>query len=56
MSNVILLGGPCNGVRVDLSATPVWIQIGEDGPTYLRVDDPTTGEFLGGYVVEVPEL
>lgn len=53
MINVVLLGGPCNGVRVDLIAAPVWIKIGENGPTYTRVDDPTTGEFLGGYVAEL---
>lgn len=42
-----LIGGPFDGVQVQLTETPLHIDI--DGVRYKRLDDPDTGEFLGAY-------
>ena len=44
-----LLGGPYDGLRADLTRTPPSVLVGEDREPYERVDDPETGEYLGGY-------
>jgi hypothetical protein len=49
-ARVALLGGPYDGHRVSLISTPPRILVGEE--PYVRVDDPDTGEFLGGYAHE----
>lgn len=43
-----LIGGWYDGGYVDLKATPSMIQIGNR--LYSRIDDPDTGEYLGGYI------
>lgn len=48
---VRLLGGRYDGVEVELSSTPRRIRVGE--VEYVRIDDPDTGEFLGGYYVGI---
>lgn len=52
MSGVRLLGGRYDRSRVTLSKTPPVIFVGSE--RYERIDDPDTGEFLGGYVQEEP--
>lgn len=47
---VALLGGRFDGARATVTQTPYRVEI--DRVSYLRVDDPDTGEFLGGYVAE----
>ena len=42
-----LIGGPFDGGQVQLTETPLHIDI--DGVRYKRLDDPNTGEFLGAY-------
>src|SRR5699024_11267483 len=42
-----LIGGPFDGGQVQLTETPLHIDI--DGVRYKRLDDPDTGEFLGAY-------
>src|SRR5699024_728031 len=42
-----LIGGPFDGVQVQLTETPLHIDI--DSVRYKRLDDPDTGEFLGAY-------
>src|SRR5690625_2844315 len=42
-----LVGGPFDGGQVQLTETPLHIDI--DGVRYKRLDDPNTGEFLGAY-------
>lgn len=42
-----LIHGSFNRQTVDLSKTPPRIQIGDQ--VYHRIDDPDTGEYLGGY-------
>jgi|GEM_PF-5855453 len=46
---VAFLGGPFDGQRAALTGTPPRVQIGS--VLYERIDDPDTGESLGGYVV-----
>ena len=48
--SVTLCWGPFGGRRVTLSATTPRIRIGTS--TYCRIDDPDTGEFLGGYTYD----
>lgn len=47
------IGGPMDGHRAYLSTTPRTIAIGKDA--YERIDDPATGEFLGGYAAVDPK-
>lgn len=54
MTSVALIGGPFKGCRVDLSHTPPRIDVGEH--RYERIDDPDTGESLGGYVYQPPTV
>ena len=49
MISVRILGGPYDGFKVEILGTPPRIQIKDC--VYDRIDDPDTGEFLGGYVV-----
>lgn len=44
----LLIGGPFDGRKVSLTRTPPRIEAA--GVTYDRLDDPDTGEYLGGYV------
>jgi len=44
---VVLVGGPYDGCHADLIRTPPRIDIGRN--RYVRIDDPDTGESLGGY-------
>jgi hypothetical protein len=44
---VLLIGGRWDRYRVELSKTPPRVLVGNE--IYDRVDDPDTGEFLGGY-------
>ena len=58
---VALLGGPCDGWKADLIRLPDRIlltrssQSPRGGLSYSRLDDPDTGEFLGGYVYDDPD-
>jgi len=45
--DIRLIGGPYDGLRCILTATPPVVLVSECA--YERVDDPDTGEFLGGY-------
>lgn len=45
-----MIGGPWDGNWCTLRETPPRIQIGIT--YYRRLDDPDTGEFLGGYVLD----
>lgn len=47
MSVVVLVGGPHDRLRADLTATPLNILVG--GVPYRAITDPDTGDFLGGY-------
>lgn len=42
-----LIGGPYDGLTAYLSKTPPRIQVASS--IYVRVDDPDTQEYLGGY-------
>lgn len=44
----IFIGGPLDNRIVDLTHAPPRAEC--NGITYSRVDDPDTGEFLGGYI------
>ena len=56
---VVFLGGPYDGWRghMNTETPPERVQLGQaegyETPraTYERVDDPDTGEWLGGYVI-----
>jgi hypothetical protein len=53
-TRVLFMGGPYDRWKADLTKTPQRVQFGlggDKGPPafYERVDDPDTGEFLGGY-------
>jgi hypothetical protein len=50
---VMLLGGPFNGQKVELSRTPERIDVA--GVMYRRIDDPDTGRGLDAYVVVARE-
>jgi len=52
-TEVRLVGGPFGGQGVALKRTPP--RIAPAGYTYYRIDDPDTGEFLGGYVAHARE-
>lgn len=45
---VALIGGPFGGHRAALTRTPQRIDVG--GHRYERINDPDTGESLGGYM------
>jgi hypothetical protein len=49
-TRVVMVGGPWDGNWCTLTATPPRVQIGIT--LYRRLDDPDTGEFLGGYIVD----
>lgn len=49
MASAVLLGGPHHRLRATLAATPSRVQVDPGGVIYSRVDDPDTGEYLGGY-------
>lgn len=51
-TRVALIKGPGDGMTATLSRTPPRIEIA--GVIYTRLDDPDTGEFLGGYAVVLP--
>lgn len=46
-----LIGGPFDGR--DAMITRASPRITLAGFTYVRIDDPDTGQYLGGYVLEV---
>lgn len=46
---VVLIGGPYDGQRVSLTSTPMRIDAGWF--RYERINDPDTGESLGGYII-----
>jgi len=46
-TEVTFIGGPLRGARAALTKTPPRLVV--LGATYERIDDPDTGEFLGGY-------
>lgn len=48
----VLIGGPFDRRKVTLSRTPLRILVGSR--LYLRLDDPDTGEYLGGYALQNP--
>lgn len=50
MKRVRLIGGPYDGHTATITETPPVVEL--DGTRYVRLDDPDTGEFLGGYAVE----
>ena len=47
MARTVLIGGPYDGARPDLLYAPETIDI--RGDRYRRINDPDTGEYLGGY-------
>lgn len=47
MIRVSFIGGPFDRCRTGLLHTPPRVIMG--GEVYERIDDPDTGEFLGGY-------
>lgn len=50
--DVRFIGGVMDGITVGLKRTPRRLLIGRF--MYSRLDDPDTGEFLGGYSVVAP--
>ncbi len=46
-TEVKFIGGPYDGQRGDVSRTVPVVIVGRS--EYLRIDDPETGDFLGGY-------
>jgi hypothetical protein len=52
MKKVAFLGGPFDGRHAELEDFPEHVLIG--GVRYDRVDNPGTGDFLGGYVWAYP--
>lgn len=48
--HVVLIGGLYDHRRVELTRAAARLEIA--GQLYRRLDDPDTGEFLGGYVAE----
>lgn len=58
MTRVVFIGGPHDGKRGEIRHTPDRVVLGRAGgsmATYERIDDPDTGEFLGGYAWVNPE-
>lgn len=53
---MVLIGGPArfDGQHVTLTRTPPRLEIA--GVLYTRIDDPDTGESLGGYWAPIPPL
>lgn len=46
----LLIGGRFDRAKVELTQAPQRIEVA--GQLYKRLDDPDTGEYLGGYVAE----
>lgn len=55
----VFIGGPVNGYRGELMHLPDQVAIGQPGSKetaiYERVDDPDTGDYLGGYAWVDPD-
>lgn len=56
----VFIGGPYDGWRALLRRTPERVQFGLGGErspkaNYERIDDPDSGEYLGGYAWVDPE-
>lgn len=48
--NVVLIGGPADKFEFSLKEAPKRLLVGDF--VYERIDDPDTGDFLGGYAVQ----
>jgi hypothetical protein len=48
--NVVLIGGPADKFEFSLREAPKRLLVGDT--VYERIDDPDTGDFLGGYAVQ----